>query len=356
MEDPSVNKEMVALARESRGMTQSELARALAVRQSTISKIEAGTLHPDQSTAHKLSAALGYPHDFFTQDGQIRWNGSGCMYHRKRQSVGIGEYKTLVARVNVIRLALARLLDGVQIETENKFFRMDAHDSGRPASIAEMVRHAWNLPPGPVENLTTAIESAGGIVIKCDFGSAKLDAFSQWPPGFPPLFFVNRAAPPDRYRFTLAHEVGHIIMHVVPTEDLEREADEFAAEFLMPRQAILRHFSDGMTLERAAAMKPIWRVSMAAILRRAKDLKAITDARYRRLVTMMSGMGYRKVEPVAIAEESPEVVNSILRVHQDVHGWTPAELAGAARMVPEEFWRIFMPPQPSQRPHLRSVK
>ena len=49
----------------------------------------------------------------------------------------------------------------------------------------------------------------------------------------------------ERWIFTAAHELGHILLH--PTEydrsatdlpvDTEREADAFASEFLMPKSA-----------------------------------------------------------------------------------------------------------------------
>lgn len=45
----------------------------------------------------------------------------------------------------------------------------------------------------------------------------------------PPLFFVNVTIPADRVRFSLAHEIGHIVMHQLPTDDMEREADRFAS-------------------------------------------------------------------------------------------------------------------------------
>ncbi len=54
----------------------------------------------------------------------------------------------------------------------------------------------------------------------------------------PPLFFINVTIPADRVRFSLAHEIGHIVVHQLPTDDMEREADRFAAEFLMPESAV----------------------------------------------------------------------------------------------------------------------
>ena len=81
-----------------------------------------------------------------------------------------------------------------------------------------------------------------------------VDAAHLWLAGLPPLFFVNENLPGDRLRWTLAHEVGHAVMHRNPTGDVEGEANRFASEFLMPRDQIA-HQLDAITLEKAAALK-----------------------------------------------------------------------------------------------------
>ena len=48
-------------------------------------------------------------------------------------------------------------------------------------------------------------------------------------------FFVNTEIPGDRLRWTLAHEIGHVVMHLMPSPDQEKEADRFAAERLAAR-------------------------------------------------------------------------------------------------------------------------
>ena len=56
---------------------------------------------------------------------------------------------------------------------------------------------------------------------------------------------ANRHAPAERYRFSLAHEPGHLVLHQSPGDSSvqERQADEFAAEFLMPARDIRSAFT-----------------------------------------------------------------------------------------------------------------
>ena len=83
---------------------------------------------------------------------------------------------------------------------------------------------------------------------------------------------LNRNHPADRMRFTLAHELGHIVMHRFPTINMEREADEFAACLLVPTNDIKTYFfaARKVDLRLLAALKPEWRVSMASLLFAAK--------------------------------------------------------------------------------------
>jgi hypothetical protein len=134
----------------------------------------------------------------------------------------VRELKIIQAKVNIVRMQMAKLIRGVEIKSESVFPRMDVEEyDGGPEEIAALVRKAWGLQPGPIPHMVNAIEDVGGVVFRWPFGNRKLDAISQCVPGLPPLFFVNAQASNDRVRFSLAHELGHVVMHRVPTPDQE---------------------------------------------------------------------------------------------------------------------------------------
>jgi transcriptional regulator with XRE-family HTH domain len=190
---------LLSMARESRGLTQGELAHLVGISQGKISKFEHGMLEVSEGDLADLSRVLDYPQSFFFQDDDSPAAGSGCMYYRKRQSMPVGELRTIHARLRIRCRHIARLLRSAEIDAENKFPRMDVDDyDGGPEEIARLIRANWKLPMGPVANLIIAIENAGGVVIRCSFGTKKLDAISQWASGFPPMFFVNDSISTDR--------------------------------------------------------------------------------------------------------------------------------------------------------------
>jgi Zn-dependent peptidase ImmA (M78 family)/transcriptional regulator with XRE-family HTH domain len=339
------NPEMVVLARESEGVTQSQLAQMVSMAQGSISKIESGLLGVTEEQLNRIAEKLDVPLSFFFQSDPIYGYGSSCYYHRKRQNIPVSDLRRVLAQINILRIQLTRLLRGVDLETDNKFYRFDIADYGSPEKIARLVRGTWNMPPGPVQNLVGAIEDAGGIVFRCSFETKKVDAISQWLPGLPPLFFVNSDIPGDRCRFTLAHELGHLIMHQIPTPDIEVEANKFAAEFLMPEKDIGPHLRQ-LSLEKLAAMKPYWKVAMSAILKRAYDLGKISQFMYRKLNTQISKYNLKINEPVHIPIEEPEVLRDILETYRLEHGYTFNDLLTLLRSTERKYRKFFLNGEP----------
>ncbi len=345
---PAFNPEMMVLARELVGLTQGELAQRVKVSQGEISKVEGGVRPPSEALLEALAVELKCPIAFFFVSDPIRNFGSSCVYHRKRQSTTQKVLNRLLALVNKRRIQIKRLLKSVDVN-DNLFPRIDIDEHfGNAAEIAKIVRATWKIPPGPLPNLTSAIEDAGGLVIRCEFGTNKVDAFSQWLPDMPPLFFVNVTIPADRVRFSLAHEIGHIVMHQLPTDDMEREADRFAAEFLMPESAVRPDLID-VSLPRLAVLKPKWKVSMAALLKRAGDLEMITLRTKNYLWFRMGSQGYKAHEPVSIPHEEPHLLREIIELHRNDLGYTVDNLAKLLVCTEDEVRTDFLQPQTSLR-------
>jgi len=333
----SVNPEMLILARETRGLTQSELAEVTSISQGNISKYESGLLYVSEEHLQKIASVLDYPVSLFFQSDQLYGFGSHCTYHRKRQTMPVKEQKVLLAKINRLRIHFARLLNGVELEHENQFRRLDIEDyDGDAEKIAQIIRKNWRLPLGPIKNLVGAIESAGGIVVRKSFGTKKLDAISQWVPGLPPIFLINADMPGDRVRFTLAHEIGHIIMHHLPTENMEKEADRFAAEFLMPTHDISPDLTS-LTFANLARLKSYWKVSMAALIVRAYETGKITHRQYRTLYEQMNKNDYRLNEPIPIPVEEPTLLKDIMDVYINVHKYSISDLSQLLALHEHEF-------------------
>lgn len=251
----------------------------------------------------------------------------------------VSEVRRLQAAINVFRMRIDRLLRGLELEHDNEFVTYEVYEDGTPEEIAQMIRAAWKLPLGPLRDLTAAIESAGGIVVPCPLHK-KVDGLSLWVTPTPPLFFLNDQAPADRTRWTLAHEVGHVVMHRHARPDIEEEADRFASELLMPADDIIDDLRN-LTLPKAAALKLEWRVSIQSLVRRARDVGTISPDKYKSLCVQISRAGLRKTEPNPIPHETPRNLEAILSAHRNENGYGIVELSEIAIATPDEFNELF---------------
>lgn len=349
-----LNPQMLALARESRALSQAELSEKTGIPQAALSRYEKGLSVVPDDRLGMLAEKLNYPTRFFFRSDQVYGYGSSCFYHRKQQSLPVRKLKEIQALMNVRRMHIEPLLRDVHIDTDVHFDRMDIEEYESPEEIARLVRRNWRLPHGPVQNLIHSIESAGGIVVQDNFRTRKLDAISQWLPGSRPLFFVNESAPGDRLRFTLAHEIGHIIMHTFHSEDQEREADRFAAEFLMPEKEIKSDLHS-LTFRKLGPLKGHWKVAMAALIKRAYDLNQITKRQYQRFFTQMNKLGYRLNEPYPIPQEESTVLRKVIEFQQTKHRYSVAELSYISTAAIDEFCSVYLKMEDEQSP-LRVVK
>ena len=334
---------MIVLARESRGLTQSDLAKMLTITQGTLSKVEKGFLQIPEEELCNLARALDYPESFFYQPDTIYGPGVSELFHRKRQDISTKLLKKNHAMIQLRHMQIERLLESVDIGNVNiRSYDLDEPSAPTPVEVAQMTRALWNLPRGPINNVVAVIEEAGGIIVPCDLETNKIDAMSRWIPGTPPLFMINTRMPMDRIRFTLCHELGHVIMHRVPNTEMEKQADMFAAEFLMPCQDI-RSSLDNLSLDKLASLKQYWKVAMSALVYRAKELNKLTDNQARYLYMRMARLGYKTKEPEHLEppKEEPQLFYELVKVHLDQLGYTVQELSDVVALNELEFKDVF---------------
>lgn len=316
---------MLVLARESRGICQTDLARETQITQPTISKLEKGiSSEPKKDLIKKISRVLKYPVDFFYQQGS--WYPPTDPLYRKKSRVNKNSIKQNLATANIIEIGISKLMSNIEfIEPNLVDFDLDRH--GSPKDAATYLRKYWKIPCGPIKDVTEVAENAGIFVINLDFGTELIDGFTIISNRcINPIAFINRNFPGDRTRLTLAHEIGHMVLHQYPTEEMEKEANEFAAEFLMPEEDIRGYFRGGLSLQKLASLKAYWKVSMQALVRRAYDLGCITKSTYSSWFQTFSRLGYRRSEPNPIDNEKPSLLKEVLDVHIEDLGYTKDDL------------------------------
>ena len=236
---PPTYGELLRRLRVQAGLTQEELASALTVGQGTLSKYETGIQDPPQGFVQSLGDTLNYPEQFFYEAG--RPYGLPPFHYRSRKKLSKKALGRIIAEMNIRRLHITKLLQSYERRTNAFIPEIDRDEylgkSKAPLSVedvARTVREMWMLPSGPIPNMVDLIEGNGGVIVPCDFGTDLLDAMSQRIDGLPVLIFANINAPADRLRHTLAHELGHMILHTTIVKDDEAMEDEAKSDLVAP--------------------------------------------------------------------------------------------------------------------------
>jgi Zn-dependent peptidase ImmA (M78 family)/DNA-binding XRE family transcriptional regulator len=356
MLDTSINPDLLKVARQARAFSQAQLAEKSGVTQGTISKAESGLLNPAGEILAKLAAALEFPSSFFYEPDRVFGLPMSLQY-RKKASVGQRAIEQLEADVNIRLFQLRRLWRSVAFEPEAILPRLDIDEFGDAERIAELVRRTWLVPTGPVRNLVELIEAAGCVVFTCDFQAIGVDGLTLQPKGLPTCIFINSALPADRQRFTLAHELGHIVMHQCPSASMEEEANTFAAALLMPRGDIQGDLAGGLTINRVAALKRKWKTSMAALIFRARSVGTITEQQSVYLWRQMSRSGYRTREPQELdfPADVPSILSETIKIHLTDLGYSAGDLSKTLHMEQKELEQLYGLQSDPKRPALRIV-
>lgn len=334
-----LNPKMIALARESRGLSQLELAEKLSLSASHMSRIEQDFIEVGEHHLKSISTVLNYPEGFFYELGE---NLPPALALRKRNVVAQKVMLPVEAQVNIYRLNVEKLLTAINHPDINLPV-LDIEKLGSPAEAARKLRKLWKVEKGAINNLTQVLEENGLFLVNFDFNTERVDGMSILANGKFPIVFSNKRSLGDRQRFTLAYELGHLVMHLQTnptfTRDISHEANEFAAEFLMPEKDIKGDFKDGVTLNILADLKRKWKVSMQALLYRSNDIGIITDNQKRYLINQFNSMNIRRREPAEldIPRENPMKLRDMITNYKNKQKLNVKQLALFFNSNEEEF-------------------
>jgi Zn-dependent peptidase ImmA (M78 family)/DNA-binding XRE family transcriptional regulator len=340
--------EALVTLRHACGFTQADLADRAGVTQAALSRYESNLRTPEDEVIDALATALGVTGDFLRRAGRVRGAMAVDAHMRRRTTAKVTVWRQLEAQLNAYRMHARQLSEEVTIRAAQEIPRFDPIEVPA-ADAARMVRMQWQMPIGPVRELVRWLEAAGCLVIMQDFGTSRVDGMSQWVDDLP-VMLVNERTPTDRLRLTIAHELGHLCLHSLEiTHTIEDEANSFAAEFLMPTEAIRSQLRN-LTLGRLQDLKREWGVSMQALIEKAHAIGYLSSQRRTSMYKSFSANGWRIREPGSDALQ-PETTQLPARIADAVlaRGLNPDELARIAGFATATDNTLFQPTQPRLR-------
>lgn len=308
------NGERLKLARIYRNMTASELAEKIGVSRQAVLQYEKNESNPKLETEFTIITTLHFPRDFFYMDNlsNIPINNTFFRALSSTKKIDLQTQEEKTRFIVYIYEFLNNYFNYPELDLPEIDIDIDLNKKENIEDIAIKVRNYWGLGNQPVENMVNLLENKGVIVSTLNVGKKTIDAFTQ----------VHRINNKEKYcvvlsndkqsvarrNFDAAHELGHIILHknIEKLEELsseeqkklEDQANSFAAAFLLPKNEFFNELKDPLNLEFYKELKKKWKVSIAAMVMRARQLERINNSQYIELVKSMNYRKWRTREPL----------------------------------------------------------
>lgn len=317
---PGFVGERLAEAREARGYNRAQLAEALGITRQAVSQYEKNRRSPTAQILEDAARFLRFPLHRFT--APLGDSPDGALFFRSLASATQSARGRAARRLAWVESICAYLRTWVEFPAVN-LPSIDvpadpvALDFDDIEDIARQTRRHWNLGDGPIADMVMLLENNGVIVVRQELGAQNLDAFSRWNSvdSTPYVVLGTDKETAVRSRINAAHELGHMILHrnVRPSNfarrDLhsfiEDQAFYFAGAFLLPPDTFRAELARA-SIQTFVTLKPRWRVSIAAMILRAKHLGIISDSEAERLFVYRAQRGWTRKEPLDFELEPEE--------------------------------------------------
>ena len=337
-------------ARLAAGLTLAELGKQIGLSHTAIQKFEKGILTPSSTQLFKLARACHIRTEYF-----FRTHSVVLLDPEFRKRATFGKTAQEALKLKVVEMVEKRM----ELLLSFPHWPLPAFASpetltGLPKRIktideidafADKVREIWQLGMNPIGDLTDTLEALGLLVIVVDDdhqGFSGMTAMAQTEAGDRyPVVAVSKRWPGDRQRFTLAHEVGHILLCSRLTRDIDEEkaCDRFAGSFLVPCVAVHHLLGDkrhALEWQELYALKHEFGLSMTGWLTRAKQCGVISDTTYLSIIKRFSAKGWRRAEPgQQLRQEEPRLFHQLVYralAEQYISEGKAAELLGIPLM------------------------
>lgn len=317
-------------AREARAKSMEDLANNIGVTRQSISKYERGIVSPSPEMLQAISHSLDFPLEFFYKLETESTAGSSSLFFRSKSNV-TKKVKTAckyqIKWTNEIKKQLENYVDFVELDLptiDKDYEDLSVEDI---EELALTVRKNWGIDDDPINDLIGLLENKGVIVTQfatnnfCAFKG--IDAFSCWKDGTPYILYHSIQKSAVRTRFSILHELGHLIMHSSISEDdsvkktvvdlADMQADRFAAAFLLPATSFPKSIRS-TSLISLETVKQKWGAAISTIIKRCETLELLTENQINYLKRQMTTKKYWYKEPLddTLTVAEPEMIRDAI--------------------------------------------
>lgn len=297
----------------SAGLSQDELASKLGITKMAISNYENDKRDVDSQMLIKIADALKIKATNLLMNNHYPLEITYGQF-RKKANVSQAKKELVFETINrklgnmneIINILGGNILPDVDAVKKTKFIDVE--------SAAKQIRAFLSLPEyGPVGNITDIIENKGIII-----SEIKVDA--DWFSGINgtvngrPYIAINKNMTAERQRFTLVHELAHILFDLNNKENEEKIINQISGCFFFPKEDVIRElgaFRTDIRFDLRCLLRE-YGISMQSVLLRAKQVGVISEKTYLSHQKWLSKLGLRKNEKSGLIPEESDLFNKLI--------------------------------------------
>jgi Zn-dependent peptidase ImmA (M78 family) len=326
------------------GFNLRDLAKLVGVSAQAISKYERGLDTPSSGILIRLSQALKVRVEYLLRPVNITLSQPS---YRRRAGLSQKNQRTIQSQVQdwLERYISIETIVANQVEFKMPEIDRSVNNIEDVEQVVLAIRQAWDLGHDPIDNFVEMLEQRG-IKVGLVPGMDDFDALTMCANATMPVIIVKKGVPGDRQRFSVAHELGHIILEIPKKwdDDLsEKAAYRFAGAFLAPAPAVRQELGERrqkLDLYELHLLKHKYGMSMQAWIHRAQDLDIIPNTVAVGMYKWFRSKNWHREEPGD--PYPPEKLNRMERlimramVEDVISKSRAAELLGTSLT---DFWR-----------------
>ena len=300
------------------GLSMRDLASKINVSHQTIKKIEDGNITPNSNRLIQIAKALNVR----ISDLVYTYEVPSLKFVNFRKNTSLNKKKEDGLKM-MIQSEISKYIDILNKANEMYSFDKNAwtfpvYTSNDLKEIAAKVRTKLGVSNDySLDNLTDKLEDNNFLIVEINFDE-NFDGFCEYVGDL--AFIILSSKGYERNRFTLAHELGHLILDFKEKLNDKQKEDYcniFAACLLMPENAIKRELDYNNRIKHNISLNEImyiakeYKVSINAVIVRLFELKMINDNQKRNLFILLSKSGF-KSKQLKIVNEDPIRKNKLI--------------------------------------------
>ncbi len=321
-----------------KGISQEDLAQQIGLNKMAVSNYEMDKRNPEMAIIQKIAEALDVSFSaLLSQQDQQLVIEHGAF--RKQSSIKKGTQDLIFGKLDRY---LGRLFNVISILGETVLAPSPSIERKRMMNCEEAgqyLRKLLCLPTnGPIGNITDILENNGYIICPVEMDERGFSGNSGMVNGRP-YIAVNTTMPAERQRFTLIHELAHLVFIFNDVEDEEKLVDDIAGAFLLPEQDIRRELGPkrNSIISDLRIIQKEYGVSMSSIVARAHQTGILNKTHYEMTMKWLNKNGLLHNTSSNMDPEKTHLLEQLtLRAASEEE----ISISKAAELLDRPFWEV----------------